>query len=508
MLGSFLGLETATRGLEAAQAAIETTSHNVANANTPGYSRQRVNLAATPALPVLGLLSALAGQVGTGVLAASITRQRDAFLDQEYWQQNQYLGNWTAQQSAIQRVSSILNEPSDTGLATVLQNFWVAWDKLSADPTDLSARTLVVQSAQTLAQTLNETASQLNDLQADLKTSLGANVTQVNGLLNQIADLNGEIAKLEASGQTPNDLLDQRDLLVDKLSNLVAVTVSPQADGTYTIGTGDYTLVQGNQVLLQLQDDPSSDPPVLQLVDADGNAQATLDDTGGQLQGTVNAMKTVAEYQADLDAFAAGLANGQMTVTLAGDWTDSSGTLHPAGSSVTVDGLNGLLGMGYDLQGNPGTPLFVDKDSGDTSGITAANIAVNPQIAGDVTRLAAGLSAKSGDGTLAATVSGARNAQVQFGDGSSAQMPLKQGTYDEFLQAMVGALGVLGQQINQEVTNQQALVQQIDQQRQSVSGVSIDEEMSDLIRYQQAYDASAKVIATLNDLFQNLLQNV
>ncbi|MBX6354211.1 MAG: flagellar hook-associated protein FlgK [Thermoflavifilum sp.] len=511
MLGTFLGLETATRGLQAAQAAIETTSHNVANANTPGYSRQRVNLTTATALPVPGLPTGWPGQVGTGVLVGSITRLRDGFLDQAYWQQNQYLGNWTAQQSAISRVQAIVNEPSDTGLGTVLQNFWVAWDKLSSDPTDLSARTLVVQSAETLTSTLNETASQLNDLQSDLSASLSANVTQVNTLLNNIAQLNGEIQKINALGDTANDLMDQRDELVDQLSGLVAVTVTPQSDGTYDIAIGGVTVVHGagaaqdasGQAVLPLQVTSGSTPPQVALADG-----TTLDTSklGGQLQGTLTAMQTVAQYQADLDAFAQGLASGQMTLKSPSDWTDAQGNAHAAGADVTVQGLNGLLQMGYDGQGNPGVALFV---AGDGSGsINASNMAVNPDVLNDVTKLAAGLSTNAGDGELASLVSSMRDATVQFSNSLTPQMPLTSGTYDEFLQALVGGLGVLGQQVNQQVTNQQALVQQADQARQSVSGVSIDEEMSNLIRYQQAYNASAKVIATLQDLFDTLMNNV
>ncbi|MCL6636898.1 MAG: flagellar hook-associated protein FlgK [Alicyclobacillus sp.] len=550
MFGTFLGLETAKRGLQAAQASVETAAHNIDNANTPGYSRQRVDLTETPALPDPSLASAWAGQVGTGVQVEQVQRLRDSYLDSQYRQQNQALGQWTAEQDALQKISAILNEPSDTGLSTVMQNFWNAWDKLSANPGDLSARTLVVQNGVTVAQTLNQTANQLADLAADLQTSLQTNVNQVNSYLTQIAQLNQEIDSVQAVGDQPNDLLDQRDELLDQLSNLADLDVS---------GTGaSFQVSIGGTVVLKdgtVQTD-SNGQPLLQ----DNGGTLTLAVNGGQLKGLTDALATLQGYQADLDAFAAGLANGPVTITLSGAWTFDAGpsgtnlpvsvtfnnqtytsadpahnaqqllaatggssstasngdvlVTIPQGTTLTVGGLNALLQMGYDSNGQQGVPFFEaggGAGSGSGGGTwTAANITVNSTLTQDVTKLATGFTPDAGDGTLAITASNVKSSQVQFAApaGSSVQMPLTKGTLDAFLQAVVGQLGVQGQQANQQVTNLQALVQQVDTQRQSVSGVSIDEEMSDIIRFQQAYNASAKVISTLNEMLDELLQNV
>ncbi|MCL6627405.1 MAG: hypothetical protein K6T68_12565, partial [Alicyclobacillus shizuokensis] len=182
----------------------------------------------------------------------------------------------------------------------------------------------------------------------------------------------------------------------------------------------------------------------------------------------------------------------------------------PQGTQITVAGLNALEEMGYNENGDHAPPLFLAGTGTSGQPITAANITVNPDVLSDVSQLAAGLSTNAGDGTLATTISSLKSAEIQFSDAadSSATMPLKQGTLDEFLQAVVGQLGIQGQQADQEVSAQQAVMQQIDMQRQSVSGVSIDEEMSNLIQYQQAYNASAKVISVINDLLDTLIQNV
>ncbi|MCL6516744.1 flagellar hook-associated protein FlgK [Alicyclobacillus sp.] len=547
MLGTFLGLETAKRGLQTQQAAIETTAHNISNADTPGFTRQRIDLDATPALEVPGLTSPIAGQIGTGVQITKIERLRDDYLDTQYRQQNQYLGSWQAQQDALQKVSAILNEPSDTGLSAVMQNFWNAWDKLSANPNDLSARNVVVQSAVTVAQTLNQTANQLSDLQSDLQTNLSATVNQVNSYLTQIARLNQQIDAIQGDGKTPNDLLDQRDYLLDQLSNLTDLTVQTGSDGRIKLSIGGQVVLDDQTVT---PDPTDSTKPLLQVTadTANPNYPLTIGVVSGKVQGLVQATKTVQAYQDNLDAFAHSLAENDVTVTLDGNWTlygtsktpvditiggttykagddlssvpgiqiqrDASGKVVtatvPQGTQVTVKGVNGLLQMGYDRAGQPGQPLFTIATGASGSNITAANIAVNPAITNNVTKLAAGFTNTSGDGTLAMTVSSVKLAQVKFSDPSapSATMPLTQGTLDGFLQAVVGQLGIQGQQANEQVSNQQALVHQIDQQRQSVGGVSINEEMSNLIQYQQAFNASAKVVQAVNDMLTTLINSV
>ncbi|MCL6622683.1 MAG: flagellar hook-associated protein FlgK, partial [Syntrophobacterales bacterium] len=199
---------------------------------------------------------------GTGVQIAKIERLRDDYLDTQYRQQNQYLGSWQAQQDALQKVSAILNEPSDTGLSTVMQNFWNAWDKLSSNPNDLSARNVVVQSAVTVAQTLNQTANQLADLQSDLQTNLSATVDQVNSYLTQIARLNQQIDAVQGDGKQPNDLLDQRDYLIDQLSNLADVSVQTDSSGRMKLSIGGQVVLDDQTLTMDPND---ATKPLLQV---------------------------------------------------------------------------------------------------------------------------------------------------------------------------------------------------------------------------------------------------
>ncbi|MCL6632370.1 MAG: flagellar hook-associated protein FlgK [Alicyclobacillus herbarius] len=555
MLGTFLGLQTSLRGLMADQAVIETVAHNIDNANTPGYSRQRVNLTAATALEVPGLRSAAPGQIGTGVQIQQITRLRDSYLDEQYRQQNTYLGEWTAEQGTLDKISAIINEPSDTGLSSVMQQFWNDWSKLGSNPSDLATRTLVLQDGQTVAQTLNQMAQQFQDLNSDLSASLTANVAQANQDLVRIAQLNRQITSVYNVGEEPNDLLDQRDLLVDQLSNLADVSID-NANGHYTVTIGGQVVVKDDEVLNVFSVNgvaPGTDG-LEQTTSPNTVDVSTI--TGGQIAGIQKSMVLTNQYKSELDGFASGLANGPMTIQLAGDWTlpqsgnlpvpvtmpdgtsykagvpVSSLTLNgqplstetlsdgtvmaviPQGTSVTVNGLNGLLALGYSPTGT-GVPFFTAAGGGS---IMAANI----QVGLDVNQIAVGLTvdpsstgasltAKAGDGTLAITISTMKDATMTFDDftaggtGSSQGAATMNGTLSEFLQSVVSGLGIQSQTADQQVSNQQSLVSQIDQQRQSVSGVSIDEELTNMIQYQQAYSASARMISTINQMLDTII---
>jgi len=564
MLGTFLGLETAFRGLMTQQNAIDTASHNISNANTEGYSRQRVDMTASQALEVPGLMSTNPGQIGTGVQVEDITRLRDQFLDGQYQNQNQNLGQAQVQQDTLQKVTGIINEPSDTGISASLQNLWNAWDQLGSNPASLSARTEVQQTGITFAQTLNQTASQLVSLQTNVQSNLSSRVTQVNAMLGNIASLNQQIASIQAMGKQPNDLMDQRDETVDQLSQLSNVTIANQPNG-YQVSIGGNVVVSGTQVG-QVGVASGSNPPTLQTTHFNTTTQVfdttvsadALTAPGGALQGTLDSIGYISSYQNDLDTIAQSLAGtatqGKMNVKLPGTWsivgpsgggtptfpvggtfadgtsfnkgdavslypnegittsTNSSGNMVasvPAGATVTVNGLNGLQQIGFSEVG-PGQDFFVPSVPGQP--ISAANISVQLS----ATQIAAGTSAEDsagamvalpGDGTLAIAMSSVKDAPSTFTDPSAPTQTMT-GTVNDYLQAVVGQLGIQGQKANNDVTNQQSLVQQLSNQRQSVSGVSIDEEMTNIIKYQQAYNASAKMVSTVNDMLTTLIQSV
>lgn len=588
MLGTFSGLYTSLSGLQTAQLGIDTVSHNISNTNTPGYSRETLAISEATALDVSG--STMVGQVGQGVDVEKIQRQTSGFLNEQYREQNTSLGEANVEQSTLNQVSGIINEPSDTGISHAMDQFWNAWDSLGSNPDQLSARTSVVDSAQTLTDVMNQTAKQLSNLNTSVGNSLSDSVSQVNHLVSQIANVSDQIAKVQQTGNQPNDLMDQRSELLDQLSSLTSfktsetqVSTGPNKydqfsltlTGTPTSGVNAgkataVTVIDGSKPSGQTQvgtlsltdaNNPSAGVTLSQTVESTDSSgavtksQNTYDFSGqgGEIQGYQTSLSDVSNYQSDLDQLAQSLAGtqtsdgtpanpGAMTVTLAGQLDISSQTATnysnmpvsvpnstattlgqylntpigtplanptslPAGSKITVNGLNGLLQLGYsEATPSQGQALFGTSDG---KSLTASNINVaisGPQLAA-AGRTGSDGAALSGDGTLATLASNVKDAQMSFSSPASSTEKLN-GTLSDYLTSAVGQLGLQGQQANNTVTTQQSLVSQLDNERQSVSGVSLDEEATHMVSYQQAYNASAKVLSTINDMLTQLMQNV
>ena len=244
-MSTFHGLETAKRGLFAQQQALYVTSHNIANANTPGYSRQVLNMVPTDPFPAPGLnRPQIPGQMGTGVEADSIQRVRDSFLDTQYQNENNKLGYWAARSDALTKMEDIMNEPTENGLAAVMGEFWQSLSDLSAYPENEGTRKVVLQRGQAVVETFHYLNDSLTTIQQDIGNEISINLQEINSILKQIADMNRQISEIEPHGYLPNDLYDQRDLLVEQLSEHIQVKVDkipaggnahPNAVGLYQI---------------------------------------------------------------------------------------------------------------------------------------------------------------------------------------------------------------------------------------------------------------------------------
>lgn len=426
---TFTGLQTALSGLQAAQAAIDTTGENIANANTPGYTRQVVNLGESPSLtiPQLSQQGAQA-DLGTGVDVTSITRIRNQFLDIQYRAQNTQTSSANTNASELGQVQTAINEPSSNGLQSQMSNFWSAWSSLSNDPTSPAARQAVIDAGQTLAQTFNSVSSQMSTVQSQAAQQF-ATLTGTNGTVaqdaQQIATLNGEIAQATQAGQTPNNLLDQRDNLLDQLSSLAQVSVTNQSNGSVTVNFGDAStpLVSGTTVTWP---------------------QTLTSAAGGQLGALLSlssASGPIGQYMSSLDGVA----------------------------SQVISSVNAL---------QPSSPFF--------TGSSASTIAVSAT--------AASIQTSSSSTSGADLAQGIAN--------------LSGGAADQAYAAFVAQVGNGVQAAQTTQNTQQAVLTAISDQRQSVSGVSLDQEMTNLVQYQQAYQASARVMNALDTAINTLIQQV
>jgi len=424
------GLQTALSGLLAEQQAIDTTGHNIANANTPGYSRETAVLQTNQPLVIAAMspMTGEGGQLGTGVGVATFTRIRNIYLDAQYRAQNAALGAASTQAEELQQAQGAFNEPSSTGISSQLSAFWGAWSELANSPTSEAAKEGVVSAGKSLASSFNQLSTQLQAISTQAGqhyAALTGPTGEVQDYANQIAQLNHQIKLAEQAGQQPNDMLDRRDELLDKLSSLAQVSVEKQPDGTDTVNFGDAAkpLVSGSTV----------EWPQTLTAAAGGQLGALL-----SLTGPAGAL---ASYQAALNGVAAALAS-------------SVNALHTS------------------------TPFF--------SGASAATLAV---------------------AVAPGQVQTSSTADPGGNDVAQKIAALRGGAADQGYAALVEQVGSDVRGAQDEQTNAQTMTTAIENQRQSVSGVSMDEEMTNLISFQRGYEASARTMTAMDGMLETLIEH-
>ncbi|MGB4303377.1 MAG: flagellar hook-associated protein FlgK, partial [Syntrophomonadaceae bacterium] len=282
----FMGLEIGKRSIMTHQTALSVTGHNIANANTVGYTRQSPTLVTTRPhyTPNLTSNSGI-GQLGTGVEVAYLERLRDAFLDGQIRNENKTTGYWSAIQDTLAKIEVILNEPSNDGLRTVMDQFWESWQDLSAHPESESVRAVVAQRGAALADAFNHTYQQLTELREDVNAFVRVKVDEINSIAQQMADLNQQILSITIAGKQPNDLLDKRDLLIDELSRIADVTVNHDHNGMVSVQLGGRPLVQGKD--FAVMDTVTDKRGMHQVVWADTKTAVNVN--GGELRGLLDA---------------------------------------------------------------------------------------------------------------------------------------------------------------------------------------------------------------------------
>jgi flagellar hook-associated protein 1 len=472
-VSTFSGLNTAASALYAAQRAVDVTGQNVANVNTEGYSRQRVQLQSigSSAVPAVWSTST---QVGQGVDSNSVIRIRDAFLEAQAQAQHAATANLTVQSDTLTSIESSFQEPGATGIQSMMTNVWSAWSDIANHPTDPGARAQLLQRSQTLVAGLHSVSGALNSQWSNTRDSLQTHLEDVNATSSSIADLNQAIKRLTQAGKPSNELQDKRDVLVLHLSEAVGATSTPAGDGTLSVTVGGVTLVAGNSALkLSLTGANSASgvtgsPPTIMT-----SPGGTPVQVGGTAQGQLTSLKTlIPNYLNQLDGIAQQLA----TQVNAG---------HQAG---------------YDVTGAPGGPMF-DDGSGTLpvtlGSITAANI--NLRITDPDKVAAAGLDP--------ATIGGSASADGNNADAMYQQRLSSTGA-DTVYRKMIVAMGVESATATSNLGTQTVVSGQVDASRDSVAGVSIDEEMTNMLQFQHAYSAAGQLVSTINSMLDDLMNMV
>jgi flagellar hook-associated protein 1 FlgK len=473
MTSTFHGLETAKRALFAQQSGLYTTGHNIANANTPGYTRQRVNFAATEGYPPASVnRSIIPGHIGTGVTAGTVQRIRDAYLDVQYRAENAKVGYYATNAKAMAQLEDILNETGKdpSGLSRVINDYWQALQELSTNPENDGVRTVVLERGNAVADAFNHLHHTIEFYRKDLGNQLDGSVDRINALLKEIHQINQQIAKVEPHGYLPNDLYDERDRLVDELSEYLDITVdavkssengsaNPLAEGIYVIRVNGIEIV-GNGGPLELKLAKSADgyvtglsfggqPLEIQALPA-GKVKSLIENYGYD-----NGKGTYPELLAKLDALA-------------------------------VKFIQDVNDVHKHIRNDQGDIVEVITDVDLFAGDGAHNIR---GALTDISRLVPSLTG-SGDGTNARRIGDA----------------LK-GVMNDY-EALIGDLGIKAQSANRRWASAETLRSAAEDKRLSVSTVSLDEEMMNMIKFQHAYNAAARTITIIDEMLDKIVNGM
>lgn len=574
----------AKRGLSVNQSLINTTSHNISNSETEGYSRQRsVVTTTTPSGGESKFDTCTVGQVGTGSQITAIQRIRDTFIDARVRNQKSENGSLDVQNEYLQQVEDTVNETSDTGVQQALSDFYNSFSTLSQGADKSSNKTVAIGKASTLANRISDRYTQLENTKSDAQSVLKTNVTDVNEMLNEVNTLNNQIKKVSTLGLTPNDLMDTRDNLLDKLSTKLGITVTNGKDNTVSVAANEDTSNVGN--LVNSTDTTTNITSTrLSYFDNAGAYDSTaktltvtyskLGDSSNSSTITVSGVNS----QAEADSLKKDLQNNRILITdSSGNLTKaSSGTISQADlkSAMFANTEKGEIGGNQKVQDQIQTSMddldtiakslaytvnaiqtgsltdgsvasgsglnneliFVKDGTTSDTGISAKNIKVNSVLTNDATKLNCGETSTSGDnaGTRALAISNVSSlkldytsigdisavttrtdflskAGVTFGT-SSNNSALTGGTTGTTINnnytSAISKLSTKAKGVSSDLTTAETSLTDITNQRTSVSGVSIDEESTNLIEYQHAYQANAKVISTINELLDVVINGL
>jgi len=454
--------------LAAQSAAISITGENIANVNTPGYSRQTAVLETAP------FNMDQRPAVGGGVMLASIQRTYDNFLQSQIYVANSLNGKQSAEQTALQSVEPLFGDLTGTGLGTSLQNFFNAWQDLAMNPQGSAERQSVLAKAQTLVEDFHQINSSLNTVKNNANQSLVAITSGINTTTGLIAKLNAQIRTVQQSGGNSNQLRDSRDLLIQNLSQQVGISTLEKSDGTV-----DVSLSRGPQLV---SGDKSA---TLSLVVDKGLYSVSLGLPGG---GTSNDSTDITSLVSVTDGNT-GVLGGTLLVrdNLVNDYLAHLDEL----ASSLAEQVNDLHKAGLDLNGKPGGNFFTPPTTPASSTIKLEFTSTASIAAADVN------GGGTGNNVNALKIADLKNTSIALSSGND--------TLSGFYGSLVGKVGLAVQTTNQEVTQSTVMLKQLSNLRDSSTGVSLDEELIALTKYQKAFQGAARLITTGQDMIDAVL---
>jgi flagellar hook-associated protein 1 len=458
-------MDIGKRSMMNSQAALQTVAHNIANKTTEGFSRQRLDQ--VTAQPV----TEGRYQMGMGARAAQISRINNPALDKQLQIEGGKMGFVDSRAEAVGRVEQVFNEQQNKGLNQYISDFFNSFRELANNPESLTTRTLVKEAGDALAGDFKRVTNQLTDIQKDIDGQVEMNVNEINNMVKEIAELNEKVASVEIQGVAANDQRDRRDLLLKKLNEKLDIKFAEGDQGMVTVtAAGNAMLVSGyDHRELEVSKDPQTDRAQIYFKESTNGTPYNITKRirSGALGGILGVRDSLVE--------------------------DLQDKVNILAESISNE-VNSAHSQGLDRKSQSGGNFF-ELEKGATS--VASGLKVSDDIADDVGRIASAAHDRApGDNTVAHVIG-----NIQF----KAIMDDGNGTIDDFYASQIGSVGVLANHANEDRKSQAGVVQQLGILRDSVSGVSLDEETVKMIEYQKAFDASARLIRTADEMFDTIL---
>jgi flagellar hook-associated protein 1 len=447
-------MEVARSALYTYRAALDVTSQNIANAQSEGYTRQVPNVE-----PSVSIKTPY-GYLGSGVEITNVQRLRDTFLDQEIRNTNYNYGSANNQTEILDRVQSYLNEPIASGISTELDNFFEAWQNLSSNTEDSGVRQTVIEQGTTLSKEINYLANGFENVKSDILTEAQGKVKEINNLTNEIASLNKQIFLMSPS--SVNELEDRRDTRIDELSKLIDIRAVKDANGLYNISSGGSTLISGvDSFQLKIRNQNSK----VDVVYADSGM--TVNSLVGELGADINSYNNIIpDFQSKLDAF----------------------------TQKLISQVNSVHKTGYGLASGTSTTAPTGNDF--FSGTDAKNMKVNEAVQNDVTLLAASKDGKAGNNEIALEIADLTDKPI-FNNETTSLV--------QYYRSLVTDIGYSASDAQSSSSALETRLSNLEDLKSSTSGVSLDDEMVNLIKYQRAFDAASKIVTTVDQMYETIL---
>ena len=458
-MSSFTGINTALSAIRARQAQMNTTGHNIANANTEGYRRQDVILTSSVSSGVVSDLGRGIAQLGTGVSIGSIQRAQTDFVDAQIRITNQQSGNWSARNTMLAQLEPVLAEPGDSGLSATLNQFWNSWEDLTASPESVAARTAVAENGAALADRIRNMNYNITNMQTQVDNKVKADVSDINEMATEIASLNELIAQPKTSTNPQNDLLDKRDLLIEQLSQFTDIQVHGSGGADTIISIGGKILVQGNQTSkIDLDYTSGHANPVW------ANDGTPVIITSGELRGYIDVRdQTANNYLTMLDKI----------------------------TSAIVTRVNEIHSTGATYIGSRAGNFFVP-------GSTSANIQIESVLLNYPSYIAAGAFGNGkNDNSISNQIAGIRREALVDGQ-----------TIGAAYTTLIAQIGANTADAKTQSEVQDSALSQRKSQRESIAGVSLDEEMVNMVKFQQSYNAAARILTVMNEMIDTIINRM